>query len=391
MKSSHIYRVASHASFSSLPRSLKIMNLVTFLYMLGWGIAGPFFVLFLKERLGSYTSVGFVWGLLPLFAILTALVLGEVLDSVHKRSVVRLIMFLYLPFSALLLLVSSLAGFVIFRFYHSLIATSFWVAGESYIRYHSVKGKEADAIGSWDFASGLSAVIGGIIGAGLVYLLGWNILYAVSVCAFVAFVASWWLPDHDKFGKHVHLTSLFTECKDFFADKRLFRLSIVAFLWTFGVAVTGMMLPLMLDKIGASLAQIGFVSAVFSLPVLAEPWFARIRKKYSLLFWSIVFCAVLFAIVSFLGNVFLWFGASFLLGLGFSAATPALFGSMTKAMPKSQIGELSSVLFAVRSVGAALGPFVAGILSQSYGLGWAFAVSGLLFIVALFVLRKRDL
>ncbi len=391
MKSSQVYRVASHASFTSLPRSLKLMNLVTFVYWLGWGISGPFLVLFLKERLGSYASVGFVWGLLPLFSILTALVLGGVLDSLHKRSLIRAILFLYLPLSTFLLAVSSLTGFVIFRAYHSIVATSFWVAGESYVRYHSVKGKEAEAIGSWDFASGLSAVIGGVIGAGLVYLLGWNILYAVSVCAFVAFIASWWLPDHDKFGKHVHLTSLFAECKDFFSDKKLFRLSFVAFLWTFGVAVTAMMLPLVLVKIGASLAQVGLISAMFSLPVLAEPWFARVRKKYTLLFCSIISCAVLFAIMSFLSNVLLWFGASFLLGLGFSAATPALFGSMTKAMPKSRIGELSSVLFAVRSVGAALGPFVAGILSQSYGLGWAFAVSGVLFIVALFVLRKKDL
>lgn len=391
MKSERVYRVASHASFSSLPHALRVMNVVTFLYMLGWGIGGPFFALFLKERLNSYASVGFVWGLLPLFAILVALVLGQILDSVHKRSVIRLIMFLYIPFSGLLLGVVSLAGFVVFRAYHSIIATSFWVSGESYVRYHSSKGKEAEAIGSWDFASGISGVIGGVIGAVLVYVLGWNVLYAISVCSFLAFVASWWLPDHDKFGKHVRLTSMVTECKDFLADKKLVRLSAVAFLFTFGVAVTGMMLPLVLSKIGASLFQVGLVSAVFSLPAFVEPWFSRFKKKYALLAVSLLVCVLLFGIMFFLSNVFLWFVVALLLGLGFSAAQPALFGSMTKAMPRSKIGELSSVLFAVRSVGAALGPFVAGMLSQSYGLGWAFVVSGVLFVIALCLLKKKDL
>lgn len=348
--------------------------------MLGWGITLPFLPLFIREKLGSYTGVGLVYGLLPLLSMMWALLLGSILDRVHKRSAMRVAFFLYLPLSWLLLCVQSFFGFVLFRIYQSALATTYWVSGEAYVRKHSSRGKEAVSMAWWDFASGLALVIGAIIGALTIGYFHWNIFYAVSAFSLLAFLGSWTLPDHDK-TPIKRFPSIAKEIKDLWNKKSLLHMTVFSFFFAFGAGVVAMLLPLFLaaPEVGATLMQIGIITSVASTPILFEPYFSRCKKPILVVQLALGFAAVFFISLFFVTNTVILFLIAGLLGLSLAAIAPIMMGTLTRFMPHTQIGELSAVTFAVRIVGSGLGPITAGILSDAYGLQYAFLLCGIIF------------
>jgi len=141
---------------AKLPKSVKIISLVVFIYYLGWGIAEPFLPIYFKQIFENYTSVGFVTGLLYILSLLWTLPIGDLTDKISKKKFIGLILFLYAPIGPLLLVLKNFFDFVLFRVYHSFLASSLWTCSEAYVREHSPKNKTAEAIGLFDTSSNIS-------------------------------------------------------------------------------------------------------------------------------------------------------------------------------------------------------------------------------------------
>ena len=385
------------AAMRALPRPIKIFSIITLIYTLGWGIIGPYLPLFFKEQLGTYTGVGLVSGLLPLFSIFWSLALGEILDKVSKRSIISFVLLLYLPLSTILLGMKTLGQFTLFRIYHSGIASAFWVAGEAYVRVHSPKGKEASAIGAWDFAGAGALTFGALLGASLIGIFGWSLIYAVSICAGLALVASIiYLPDHDGKPFFPGLRSLLKagllrqELRDMWAAKKLLYVTIFAFFFLFGWTALGMVLPLFLDSIGADFIQIGLITAAYYASDFAEPLFAATKRPRRVVFIGILISTLLFVVLFFVKNLAWAFILSVLLGFAISAVYPILLGKMGQLMPRNKVGEFSAVTYAIRGIGAGLGPIIAGLMSDLYGLQYAFLLCGIVFAGMMFFIDKME-
>ncbi|MBS3118989.1 MFS transporter [Candidatus Woesearchaeota archaeon] len=391
-----INRFKTSREMFKLPLSIKIISFIAFIYYLGWGIVSPFFPLYLKQILGNYSSVGFIWGLLSIFSLFWAILIGSFIDKTSKRRFISLTMILYLPFSYFLLSIQNFMQFIYFRIYHSFSATSYWLASETYAREHSPKGKAIEAISLFDVSSTLSMVIGSLIGALLINKLGFSILYAVSFFSFFALLFSFFLPDHKKKlfnGITLHKDFFSKGIKDLWAEKPLVKLTAFAFFFTFCSSVFGMILPLFLNKIGANYVQIALISAAFSLPLLLEPVFAVRKNRRAVLIYGLLGGAAVLLSMFFLQSTFLLFLASLLLGVSLAAITPVLFGQFTVLMPKKKIGELSSIAFAIRSMAAGLGPIAAGFVSDSLGLNYVFLFTFIIFLALVFfvgVLFKKS-
>lgn len=380
----------------NMPFGIKIIALIVFLYTLGWGVATPFLPIYYKSVLGSYTAVGIVTALLPLFSLLMDIPAGGIINRISKIRTMRLMLLFYLPFSFFFLSLRNISHFILFRVYHSSIATPFWVAADTYARENAPKWKAAQAISLYDVAATLSMIIGPAVGGLLFGYFGFLIIYAVSVFAFFALIATFFVRDagpHEK-ARDAAKDLIFTDgvykksIVDFLQNKLLVKVYSFVFLFRLCASFVVMLLPLFLKEYGASNLQIGLIFAVYYLPLLFEPFFSLYAKNKRLMTMGLVLCAVLF--VSLFANnqlSFIFFHA-ILLSLLFAAIIPMLNGRIVELMPREQIGELSGVGMMFSHVADFIGPLIAGVVSDVFGLRYVFLI-GAAVAVVLSVLSVR--
>ncbi len=393
-------RLFTPVSFSkemkSLPKSIKMVSLVLFIYSLGWGIISPFIPIYYQSLFGSYTKVGFVTALLPIFAMLLDIPIGSIVNSVSKRRIMQFALLLYLPFSYFFLSFRSLLAFSAFRFYHAFSATSFWISAESYTRYHSPPWKATLSISLYDAAGTLALILGPIIGGILFSELGFNLFYSVSIFAALALLLSFFMPDHDPnkgikkaFTNLMHWQKFKDLVNEFMTNSPLVKVNAFLFFFRLCFSFLAMLLPLFLKELGASYFKIGIVFSLFYLPLVFEPYFAMFaKKKYALrlgLFFSSGLFFFLFANNE-LPYVFLY---SMLLALTFAAIIPIVQGRITELMPKDKIGDLTGFGFLFGDLSAAIGPLMAGIIADAFGIKYVFLIGAVItFALGMLALTK---
>lgn len=375
-----------------LNHSIKAISVLFFIYMLGWGMVDPLIPVYVNGLFGTYTAVGIVMSALQFFSLFWSLLIGPLLDHVRKKSLISVVLFLYLPLSPILLSLTTLAQFVAFRAYHAVIATTLWATSEAYVREHSPRHKEAQAIGLYDFSVGLAQVCGGLLGAALVLSFGYSIIYAVMVFAFLALLISFFIPDHGK-QRMLDCFSCIgaTQIKKEFADLRqnhTFRkLLMYIFPFFVGVSLMPMTVPLFVRYVGGSLSTVLIASALFYFPVLFESYFAATREKRRTMTLGLVSAALLFWALFLSESAPLTFVLVLLIGIAFAAVSPIISGRLTELMPKKEVGEMSAVVYSTKSFAAAAGPLIAGLIADSFGINYVFLIGFVLFM-GLLVFRK---
>lgn len=395
------HRFFTPISFSkemnSLPKSIKLVSLVLFLYSVGWGIVTPFIPLYFQSLFGSYTKVGFAIALLPIFALLIDLPMGALANKYSKKRIMQVALLFYLPFSFIYLSIRSIFAFTIFRMYHAALATSLWVSAETYTRYHSPPWKASISMGLYDAAGTLALIIGPAIGGILFSIYGFNLFYSISIFAGIALLASFFLPDHDA---NKSLRSSVTDIMhwqkarelygEFISNKPLMKVNFFLFLYRFCFAFLAMLLPLLLKDLGASYFKIGIVFSLFYLPLVFEPYFAMFVNKKNMMKFGLFFSAIMFFFLFANEEIPFVFLHSIILALCFAATIPILQGRLTELMPKNQMGDLTGINFIFSDVANAIAPLMAGIIADYYGIRYVFligaAISLLLFLL---VFTKR--
>lgn len=378
-----------------LPRSITILSIITLVYTFGWGLVGPFLPLYFKNAVGSFIKVGLIFAVFPLFQILWSLVLGELLDKLSKRSMIGFVMLAVLPMASVMLALKTFSHFVWWQLYHSFTGSTFWVSSEAYARSHSPINQEAETIGTWTFFVGLGTFLGALIGGVLMMQIGFSLIYGISIFALVAFfITMIWLPDHTGQGFLRTLNGAWKqgilehEFHDLKENKPLLRLALFALFFAFGASVVAMILPLFLDSIGANFWQIGIIAAAFHLPTMAQHHFAIKKNPHRIATLGMLSATLLFIALFFIKSVFITFFLAILLGLALAAVFPIMMGQMTKYMPKDKVAEFSAMTYSFRRFGAALGPILAGVLGDLYGINYAFLLCGALFaFVTIFMKR----
>ncbi|MDD4878382.1 MAG: MFS transporter [Candidatus Nanoarchaeia archaeon] len=381
----------------NVPYNIKMISVVIFFYYLGWGIVSPFLPLYYKTILGSYTAVGLVTALLPLFALLIDIPAGGIINRVSKVWVLRIALLLYLPFSFFLLSLKNIFHFVLFRIYHSSVSTPFWISADSYARGNAQKWKAAESMSVYDVGATLSLVIGPIIGGILFVYFDFSLLYAISIFAGIALIASFFLKDSEKHetAKEAVKNLIFSDgvykraIVDFLQNKLLVKVYSFVFLFRFCMSFVVMLLPLFLKEFGASNFQIGLVFGLYYLPLLFEPYFSVYAKNKRLMTMGLLLCAVLFVSLFVNNRLSFIFFHAILLSLLFAAIIPMLNGRIVELMPKEQMGELSGVGMMFMHVADFAGPIIAGVVSDAFGLSYMFLVGAMVaFGLVMLSLRK---
>ncbi len=375
----------------SLPRNVKLISLVMLVYYIGWGISETFTSIYFKEILGSYTKLGIVAGLLPLFGIIWALLAAGLVDKVKKNRIISFILLLYLPISYIILSLQSFLSFVAFRFYHAFLATNLWLSSETYLRKYSPKNKNAEAIGLFDSAYGISLILGPVIGGILIARYSYSIFYSISIFAFLAFLVSLKLNDKIARVKPVRRLDIKQEFRDFYSNKKLRKIVTFHFFLIIASSFISILLPLFFKEIGASFFQIGLLASLFYLPQIFESYFSTFRNKRMLFMASMFFASLLFIAMFFVTNVYMLVIITFMLGLSLSAVSPIIQGKAASQMPKAKIGELYSMQFSFMHLANFIGPVMAGIVADNFGLRYIFIIAAIIFIILFFINLRRNI
>jgi len=380
---------------ASLPRTIKFSAFLAFTYVLGWGLVNAFLPLYYEQILGNYSTIGVMMFLFYIFAFCFSFILGGVLDNMKPRRLLMIALLMYIPISFVIINMSTAWHFALYVLYHALASTIWWLALESYVRVHSPKHKEMISYGLYDAGIFSSMVIGGIVGGLLIYKLGWNIFYSVSIFAFFALIVLAFMPDrkHGKVKdglKKISLSLFKGEIKDFLKNKKLKKVYTSIFLMKFCYGFIVLMIPLFFKEINASLFMIGAIFGLLYLPAIFEPYYASFQNKKRVIMLGIASVIVIFLIMFFVHSLYILFVLTILVAIPFAMIAVILQGKITRLMPKRKIGEMTAVLLCVVSIAMGFGPLVAGILADNFGINSMFLLgAGVFGIMFLFNIRQE--
>ncbi len=380
-----------------LPRPIKLVSLVAFIYTLGWAMIDPFFFIYLKNLLGGYASVGIITAILYLLAILWSLPIGQLLNRVSSKFLIVVTLAMYLPMGYLLVKLKTITQFVSLRVYNSFTAASIWVSLEDYVREHTGKKKAYESFGFFDAACSLAYVIGPILGALALMAYGFSMFFVVSVTSCIAFLVAMTLKDHKKEGMMKGINDTIRkdglckkEFKDFFKNKKLVKIETFSFLYTLSGGAMAMLLPLFMNEQKATYLQIGIISSFYYLPSISESYFSTFRDRNRLLRIALAIAVLLLLSMFLTKSIYLLFFLVIALSFCTTAIYTVIRGKLTTCMPKNEVGELSGVDMSIRYMAAGLGLVIAGIVAQIMGLKYVFIMVAVAMTILLLLTSKKE-
>ena len=388
---------------NSVPKDVKTLIFGLFVYVLAWGIIDPFFSIFIKSVVKSYSLTGLFYGMFFLSGVILSIPVGGLAEKVNRIKFTILSLLSYPVIGLLYFFVVFVASeFALLLLLIALIfhgtASSFWVMAESFIREKSLKGETSAAFGLYITFQKLSVVIAPIFIIALVWLFGlslenihWTFL-ALLVFPILAVLSILKIKDRGmSFGKGVREVVE----KDGVIKKELQDLKKMGFIGYFTLvmgffmrsieAIIFFLIPLYAISLNLSLIEISFLFAAISLPFLLSFFFAELADSFgktNVIAIGFALAALALLAISFSsGASIMFFAACFVLGLILAILQPAVNGLITDITPRVQDGEITGVLSAVLKISSFVTAIALGIMADFFGLAFPFMVFAVILLI----------
>ncbi len=374
----------------NLPKPVKQITLVVFIYYLSWGLVIPFLPLFFFDVLGSYGAATFISALVTFFSLFWILPIGKFLDRYSQRKLLRFTILLYLPIWPVLAIIRAMWHAVLYQLYHSVVSAMLWSSADTFNRNHACPGKRSEAWGFYDIGKAMSLIIGAVTGGLLLeYVMDIRLLFILFPPFLVvgAFLTSKYLPE-DPLKKELKALEAFNSISwrslyfkgisDFYNTRGLLKIWPFIFLLGFLVYSQMVMIPLFADSVGATYMAIGIMFALFNLPMLMEAPFSVLADTWSSR--RLIATGSVLASVSLFGfglsnDIAVLFPLSLLLGLAIAMLVPTISGAVGDKMKTEKIGELNSVFIFSQGLGGITGLFILGPIADVIGVQNVFFIS----------------
>ena len=388
---------------NSVPKDVKTLIFGLFVYVLAWGIIDPFFSIFIKSVVKSYSLTGLFYGMFFLSGVILSIPVGGLAEKVNRIKFTILSLLSYPVIGILYFFVVFVASefalllLLIALIFHG-ITSNFWVMAESFIREKSPKGETSAAFGLYITFQKLSVVIAPIFIIALVWLFGlslenihWTFL-ALLVFPILAVLSILKIKDRGmSFGKGVREVVE----KDGVIKKELQDLKKMGFIGYFTLimgffmrsigAIISFLIPLYAISLNLSLIEISFLFAAISLPFLLSFFFAELADSFgktNVIAIGFALAALALLAISFSsGASIMFFAACFVLGLILAILQPAVNGLITDITPRVQDGEITGVLSAVLKISSFVTAIALGIMADFFGLAFPFMVFAVILLI----------
>lgn len=389
-----LHQIADHTK--SIPLGVKLVVLVIFLRSFGWGFVDPYFPLFVKGFVSSYTGIGSLISIISLACLVTMVPLTRLADKVKDTTLIAdgelfylLAIFLYI----LAGLTHSLFLLIVALTLNGVGYPLIYVGVETYIRKQHRKINSGSYFGFYTALNYLGWILGMLIGAfGIQYysfnwmfvfilpsvFLGWVILRRIRERGLHSIFSG--------FSRYFHRIQ---DLKDILTDLKSLRpragfFLFLAFFDGFMVMFTLVFIPLFASGLGLSLKETSLLMAVTYLPLafsyLFSEWMSRLRRT-SLITLGLFIGAVSFALLSLTLDQ-IWIAllcAS--TSLSVAILRPAYNEVLTSLSPPRMMGEVTSIVNIFMRLGYVVGPILSGYFADYFGLTSAFLGTALFALI----------
>lgn len=375
----------------AIPMGIKLIVLVIFLRSFGWGFVDPYWSIYLKQFTENYTLVGVFSALLSFASLITIIPLIRLADRMKETVLIRdaelLYFFVILAYILsgllrsipLLLLTMVLSGVA-----HTLLT----IGTESYIRKHDGKGK-AGPFAYYVALDYFGWIIGMIIAAYTVqyYTLNTMFLFVLPAVIFSFFI----LPHiHERgiksllkgFKRYFHsgrdLSDIFKDCREL-SPKMVFFFLLAFFDGAIRM-FSLIFIPLFALSIDLDFKAIAFLMAAMYFPFIMSFFFSELSdrmRKMNVIATGLFIGGISFVSLYFIVDKFWVVAFAAAISLSMAIVRPAYNGMITRLAPRRMLGEVTSLNNFADRLGRIVGPVLAGLVADAYGLPLIFLLTAI--------------
>ncbi len=364
---------------------LFVSNLVT---MLGVGMVAPFISIYAGSLGANGTAIGFIFGSFALARGIGTPVFGRLSDLSGRKRFIVAGLFFFAILSAIYPLARNATDLIIIRFFQGLASCVVTPISMAYMVQLTPPEMEGESLGTFSISLFAGMALGPLIGGWISHQYSMDAaFYTISGLSMVTLIFVLWLlppapPKLPDSPLEEPMGSIFASLAD--AQVR----AVCLFRFANAVIISSIMgfLPLLAVERGVKLTSLGLIISGFLLVsgFLQRP-FGRMADRYDrtkmIVYGQLihVFSLVLLSwMTSRAGSWVPLFFMSIGTGLSVAAAT-AESGRLGRIYgPGALIGLFNTAM----SIGTAVGPLLAGIVSDHLGLRLVFFVLAILILIS---------
>ncbi len=379
-------------------RNLFYLSIAQFIYRLGTRSLIPFLPLFIKD-IGK-TSLeetalwsGWIFASPFIISFFTTPFWGTVGDK-HGRKIIAILSMLGFALSQMAMSFSTSLLFLLIASSVQELFGGAYPAAISLTASNTPKEKTADALGYLQFANSLGNVVGPILGGVLADLLGFRIVlfFVGSIVALSSLIIVFMVKEQT-IVKEQSRQSLTANLKYFFNNKALIACGLLLLAYTLSVTIMRPGFTLFVNSQfysvkGSSLAGLllGIFGAAGSVSSAILVWLNKLFTVKSNLLMSFLFAGILFLITPLITNLYLFSLSLFALGFMLGVILPLIYTFMNLATVQTRKAGVLGVGASFQMTGNLTGPIISGIIASWLGIFYTFILSGVLLMLALFLI-----
>jgi MFS family permease len=373
-----------------LPREVSVLVVASFFVAVGFGIIVPAIPLFARSFEVSNAAVGLIISLFALTRFASGLFSGKLVDKFGERTVFAVGVALVAISVGLSGLAQSYNQLLFFRAAGGLGSSMFSVAASSVILRSVTDAQRGHAQSVYNGSFLLGAIAGPAIGGALaaVSLRAPFFVYAIALAisgtvAFIFFTSEHLQAPKKSEGKKAVMS--LREALSLKGYRYALVITFVASWVLFGVRTS--ILPLFItEELKSTAAVVGWgftISAVIQgTLILRAGRLSDERGRRFILIIGTTIALVGIVIMTLTLNPLMFFISMAIMGLGnaFLASAPA---TIVGDLIEGKGGQVIALFQMAGDAGMIVGPIVVGFIADHYGYRDAFAVSGLVFCIAI--------
>lgn len=378
-----------------LPREVSVLVVASFFVAVGFGIIVPAIPLFARSFGVSNAAVGLIISLFALARFTSGLISGKLVDKFGERTVFAVgVAFVALSVGACGI-AQSYNQLLFFRAAGGLGSSMFSVAASSVILRSVSDAQRGHAQSVYNGSFLLGAIAGPAIGGGLaaISLRAPFFVYAIalSISGTVAFI--FFTSDHLQAPKKTEGKKVAMSLRDALSLKGYRYALVITFVtsWVlFGVRTS--ILPLFItEQLKSTAAVVGWgftISAVIQGTLILRAGRLsdeRGRRFILIVGTSIAMVGIICMTLTLNPAMYLLTMAILGLGNAFLATAPA---TIVGDLIEGKGGQVIALFQMAGDAGMIVGPVVVGFIADHYGYRAAFALSGLVFCIAIVLSMK---
>lgn len=382
--------------------SLFPLYLSVFVAVLGFSLVAPIFPLYVIDLGASYTLLGFIISVYGAVQLITQIPIGRLSDRRGRKSLIILGLMTFALLPPLYIYATNAYILIPIRILGGIGASAVWPLAMALIIDKVGSRSRGASIGRYNAAFYSAMAVGPLIGGYLYDFYGlaapfyfWSALGIVSIVIVMIKV------DESSRRQSVSIATPGPLKED---------MILPGYLWTFlaccGVVMwTGIvggfnitMLPSYASRLGLSTTQIGLLYLDYAgITALSNIYFGKVAdrgKRKMLVFAGCLAGLIAFALLPMATTLPQVLVLMALIGLGLGIGNPAATALIADTTCESRRGEIFGIFNTARMSGVVIGPLIAGLTADLYGVNgaiYAFIGISLAITIGTIIIREpRD-